>query len=93
MKHKTISELLVDAQKAVHLDTGGTGNHLKLAKLVRAAETDEEGSQILVKFESDRMAGVKKAQDPKLNEAKRRLKIYEPLIKLFRKAILLSNRI
>ena len=76
MDHKSCVELIVDAQKAVHLDTGGKGHHLKLASLVRQAETDEEASDILVKFESNRMAGVRKAQSPKLNEVKRRLRSF-----------------
>lgn len=74
LNNETSIELIVNAQKVVHLDTGGKGHHLALAKRVRAAMTEDEASQILVDYEKMRMQGVKNAQDRRLNILKERIR-------------------
>lgn len=68
------TELVVNSQKCVHLDTGGRGDHIPLAKRVREAASLEEASNILVEYEDMRMSSIRKAQNIRLDVLKKRIK-------------------
>jgi hypothetical protein len=70
-------ELISNAQKVPHLDTGGRGDHIPLALKVRRASSIEDASRILVEYENMRMTAVREAQRPRLELVKKRLKQFK----------------
>ena len=81
IEQETSVEAIVNAQKCVHLDTAGRGNHVpRAAKLcvglgIKPTHKNLEAiSTMLVNFEDERMMAVREAQRHRLEMVKRRLK-------------------
>ena len=84
IKQETSIEAIVNAQKCVHLDTAGRGNHFPRAeKLLNdlgiqiTPELLQIVSDAFVDFEDERITAVREAQKPRLEMVKERLRQFK----------------
>ena len=84
IEQETSVEAIINAQKCVHLDTAGRGNHVPRAHdlcIELGIKPNHKNlaaiSVVLVNFEDERMTAVREAQRSRLEMVKRRLKQFK----------------